>query len=91
MVRSSVRIAVLVVLAATATGCSDGFDPLENKVQLRLGWTETRVLRAGWLGSEPFDPEPAYCYRTIGKPDCYRRPQPSEGPRLVGHIGPEPF
>jgi hypothetical protein len=91
MVFSAMRIAVLVVVAATAVGCSDKFDLFENKVQLQHGWTETRVLRASWLRPEPFDAEPAYCYRTIGKPDCYRRPQPTEAPRLVGHIGPEPF
>jgi hypothetical protein len=35
--------------------------------------------------------EPRYCYRTLGKVNCYPQPLPaSEANRLVGYTGPAP-
>ena len=37
------------------------------------------------------DIEPRYCYRTLGKVNCYPQPLPaSEANRLVGYQGPAP-
>ncbi len=37
------------------------------------------------------DVEPRYCYRTLGKVNCYPQPLPaSEANRLVGYQGPAP-
>jgi hypothetical protein len=74
-----------VALAASLMGCAD------TPFRLEQGWTEQRVLRYTWLTPQPFDAEPAYCYHTLAKPDCYSRPQPREAARMVGYIGPEPY
>lgn len=39
----------------------------------------------------PPAPEPRYCYRTLGKVNCYAQPlDGSEANRLVGYEGPSP-
>lgn len=39
----------------------------------------------------PAPPAPSYCYRTIGKVNCYSQPLPgTEANRLVGYQGPPP-
>lgn len=39
----------------------------------------------------PVAAEPRYCYRTIGKVNCYAEPLPGqEANRLVGYDGPAP-
>lgn len=37
-----------------------------------------------------YDFEPIYCYQTLGKVDCYRRPQSREARQLVNYYGPAP-
>jgi hypothetical protein len=59
--------------------------------QVQYGWNEERALAYTWMTPRPITPEPAYCYRTLAEPDCFRRPQPRQATRLVGYIGPEPL
>ena len=77
---------VLLVLGATALGGCEG-----TPFQLEYGWNEQRALAYTWIPPRPEAGEPAYCYRTLAQPDCFRRPQPRQATRLVGYIGPEPL
>ena len=78
--------ALLVVSAAASiAGCSG----LEQSVQSAVGG----VTAAFQPPKE--EPEPAvtptYCYRTLGRVNCYPQPLPaSEANRLVGYQGPAP-
>lgn len=39
----------------------------------------------------PPPPPPSYCYRTLGKVNCYSQPLPgNEANRLIGYQGPPP-
>ena len=38
----------------------------------------------GWPGGDPYVPELAYCYVTLGKTDCFADPQPGQTYRQVG-------
>jgi hypothetical protein len=43
------------------------------------------------VAKRPVAAEPRYCYRTIGKVNCYAEPLPGEeANRLVGYDGPAP-
>ena len=37
-----------------------------------------------------YDLEPTYCYKSIGKVDCYREPFHRDERRLVNYFGPHP-
>jgi hypothetical protein len=75
----------LVSIALALASCADA------PFRVEYGWNEQRALSYTWLEPTPVIGEPAYCYRTLAEPDCYRRSQPREASRLVGHIGPEPY
>lgn len=80
--------AALFAVALSLSGCSNPF--AEDAPSL------TDILGAGWLvaaDDEVADAAvegPLYCYRTIGREDCYAEPLPREGGRLVGFQGPPP-
>ncbi len=43
------------------------------------------ILGQGWATPpEPYDPEPLYCYKTIGNVDCHRMPLQNGDSRLQG-------
>lgn len=79
------RAFLVVASVALLTGCADVGASVKSAVQ---GVTTA------------FDPpkeepapqvEPRYCYRTLGKVNCYPQPLPaSEANRLVGYQGPAP-
>lgn len=77
-------VTLLLAMLTTIAGC-DYPDPAFQAFQQRFVWTEDRALAAGWIPPRRDLPvEPAYCYHTIGKPDCYREPAPEgEEPRLI--------
>ena len=81
----NLRILSFALLALGLAACEDA------PFRMEYGWTEERVLAYTWIPPRQENPEPAYCYRTLGVPDCYRRPQPRQAERLVGFIGPEPL
>ena len=37
-----------------------------------------------WPGQDPYVPEVAYCYVTIGRTDCFADPAPGQNYRQVG-------
>jgi hypothetical protein len=37
-----------------------------------------------WPGQDPYIPELAYCYVTLGNVDCFADPQPGQAYRQVG-------
>jgi hypothetical protein len=80
------RIAVISLVGVLVSGCAG-----DTPFRIEHGWTEERVLRDTWLAPRQVVGEQSYCYRTLAWSDCYKRPQPREATRLVGHIGPEPF
>ena len=52
---------------------------------------ETALLEANWLKPEVVARPPAlYCYKSIGRQDCYRTPLEGERRRLIEHYGPPP-
>ena len=80
------RAAGLVVLGAVAlAGCAEVGQTVQTAVD--------NVTTAFQPKDEPAAPPPptSYCYRTIGKVNCYSQPLPgSEANRLVGYQGPPP-
>ena len=52
---------------------------------------EIAIIEANWMKPE-IGPRPAalYCYRTLGRQDCYRSPVEDADRRLVEHYGPPP-
>lgn len=80
MTRSARRTGTLLVIGAliALTGCAE----IDRQVQSVLGTPETAAAAP---------PAPSYCYRTLGKVNCYSQPLPaSEANRLVGYQGPPP-
>ena len=87
--RSIGRIALLLATAALLGGCTF---VLMDEVSKRYGWTEESMLRDGWLDAREVRAKPIFCYRTIGKADCYREAQVGERNRLIGYrAGPGEF
>ncbi len=91
--------ALLPVLAALALtgGCAWNDGPVFGDGKTfyeKYGWTESRMLRHGWLERRYIAPSPIYCYRTISSPDCYKTPQPGQERRLIasftGNPNPNP-
>ncbi len=80
------RAAGLVVLAAAAlVGCAE----VGQTVQTAVDNVSTAFQPREQPAAEP--PPTSYCYRTIGKVNCYSQPLPgSEANRLVGYQGPPP-
>lgn len=78
------RLALLMaILTPLAGGCAD--------IQKSLAPGETAIREAAWMEPEITPrPEALYCYRTIGRQDCYRAPQGEERRRLIEHYGPPP-
>ncbi len=72
-------------MAATVALC--GCAP----VQEALHPGEIAIRERSWLEAE-LEPRPdaLYCYRTIGRQDCYRVPLASERRRLIESYGPPP-
>ena len=77
------RTILALAAAAMAVGCTT--------VQDSIHPGETAMLEANWLKPETVPRPPAlYCYRTLGREDCYRTPMPEERRRLIEHYGPPP-
>lgn len=55
-----------------------------------------KAVSGGWLFGDtaevapPAQPEPIYCYETLGVRDCHEAPIDDGGNRLVGFEGPAP-
>lgn len=67
-------------------GCSGGIDGARDRVA-DLFATDKSAAK------QPATPviEPRYCYRTLGKVNCYTQPLPGEeANRLIGYQGPAP-
>ncbi len=75
------------ILLATVLAGMAACAPLQDK--LHPG--ETATLQNAWMTPTVQQaPAPLYCYRTIGREDCYRTPPAGERTRLPGHYGPPP-
>ena len=75
------RIGVLFVLLGTVAGCTA---KVQDTVDRLFGDRSAKLAL-----SSPEDPR--YCYRTLGKVNCYSTPLPGrEANRLVGFDGPAP-
>lgn len=80
------RLAVPVVaLAVLLAGCAEVAQSVQSAVN----------DASAAFQPKPEDPPPppptSYCYRTIGKVNCYSQPLPgSEANRLIGYQGPPP-
>ena len=62
-----------------------------TSIQDSLHPGEIATIEANWLPAEVSPRPPAlYCYRTLGRQDCYRTPLEGDGRRLVEHYGPPP-
>ena len=78
--RTALTIAGLLCFAA---GCA----PLQD----RLHPGESATLAQPWMSADVREaPPPLYCYRTLGREDCYRTPHAGEQGRMTGHYGPPP-
>lgn len=78
------KLTILVILTCfTLAGCHDFIveDPYEK------GTYHTNFFQMhtknGYAPSERREPDPVWCYQTIGAPDCYSKPQHSERSRLI--------
>ena len=70
---------VVFLLAGSLMGCAETIRANIDKVFME----DTKQIRAV--------PQPVYCYRTIGKVNCYSQPLPGqEANRLVGYDGKSP-
>ena len=77
------RLAFLAFAVALVGACA----PLQD----RMHPGETALIEGNWLKSETTAKPPAlYCYRTLGRQDCYRAPLQDGERRLVEHYGPPP-
>ncbi|MGE0746520.1 MAG: hypothetical protein AB7K86_14790 [Rhodospirillales bacterium] len=81
LLRNGFALLLLVALG----GCADA-------LYEHVGMTEEAVLKRGQFVKAAPQPDldPVYCYRTIGAPDCYARPQPGRAEQLIGSYGPAP-
>jgi hypothetical protein len=75
--------ALILLALASLGGCADA-------LYERVGMTEEAVLKRGQFvrAAPQAEPEPLYCYRSLGKPDCYATPQPGRADLLIGSYGP---
>ncbi len=85
MTRCALILATALLIAACSNPWADD------------GPTRGDIFRFGWLnddipeGQRAAEPEgPLYCYRTIGREDCYATPIPGAAARLKGYVGPPP-
>lgn len=62
-----------------------GCESVEH-LKARHGWTEEKMLAAGWLGGRYIPTKTIYCYHTIGQPECFDTARPSERSRLIGYF-----
>lgn len=73
----------LAALAVLLGGCDTARDALHPG--------EAEIIDRSWMKREIVSrPEALYCYRTLGREDCYRAPIPGERRRLIEHYGPPP-
>lgn len=81
LLRNGFALLLLVALG----GCADA-------LYEHVGMTEEAVLKRGQFvkAAPQADPEPLYCYRSLGRPDCYARPQPGRAEQLIGSYEPAP-
>ena len=69
----------LFLLAGSLMGCAETIRANIDKLLM----DDTKQIRAV--------PQPVYCYRTIGKVNCYSQPLPGqEANRLIGYDGKSP-
>lgn len=75
----------MLALVATLAGCAEVGQSVQNAVNDVSTAFQPKP-------AEPAPPPPtSYCYRTIGKVNCYSQPLPgSEANRLIGYQGPPP-
>jgi len=55
------------------------------------GWNDSQeIVDFGWAShpKEQYIPQPLYCYKTLGRTDCYKEPQPELEDRLVNYYSP---
>ena len=72
-------LARLVLAGLVVAGCTE-------PVTERVGVNEAFILKKGWFSARTNAPAPPtlWCYRTLGVPDCYDRPQPGRAEQLLG-------
>ena len=83
MKRIYTRFALLLAALVVLGGCAAA-----KEYNKRYGWTEAKMLEAGWLPPRPLQVERIYCYRTLARPECYRAEQIDETNRLIGKFEP---
>ncbi|MBX6321139.1 MAG: hypothetical protein IRY94_04860 [Rhodospirillaceae bacterium] len=73
------------VLAALAPALTAGLLLTACDPSAAFRKTNTETLEAGFLPHSPdiTPAPPTFCYQTLAYTDCYDRPQPGEGGRLV--------
>ena len=70
---------VVFLLAGSLMGCAETIRANIDKLFME----DTKQIRAV--------PQPVYCYRTIGRVNCYSQPLPGqEANRLIGYDGKSP-
>lgn len=73
------RAGAVAALALALAACDH---PWVEKKRIELGgWTQEKMLADGWLKAKPEPRLPAYCYDTLGDPDCYADPVPGQSVR----------
>ena len=70
---------VSILIAGSLMGCAETIRANIDKLFME-GTKQSRAM-----------PQPVYCYRTIGKVNCYSQPLPGqEANRLIGYDGKSP-
>jgi hypothetical protein len=74
-------LAAIIPLLGACTAVQDSLRPGEIAT-LERDWMKTEIVQR---------PPALYCYRTLGREDCYRTPIEGQGKqRLIEHYGPPP-
>jgi hypothetical protein len=75
---TTLKYGALAIVFAAVAGCENSY-----VMQLKdgLGWTEAKMLRDGWLKSNPVDQPEIYCYRTLADTDCFPMQKPEHEDR----------
>ncbi len=77
--------AAFALVGLLATGCAEVGQSVQNAVN------DVSAAFQPKPEAPSAPPPPSYCYRTIGKVNCYSQPLPgNEANRLIGYQGPPP-
>ena len=87
MARMDARVIIIgLALAFGAAGCAQ----VQDVVQSTVDGVKT-AFEPAKQSAPAVQESPRYCYRTLGKVNCYTQPLPAgEANRLVGYEGPAP-